>query len=51
MSAISAQDKKETFDGIGDVGFVILSLEILGESQEANAGILTWCSIQLRLRL
>lgn len=34
MSAISAQDKKETFDGIGDVGFVILSLEILGESQE-----------------
>lgn len=35
MAAIIANDKVEVMDGLGDVGFVLLSLEILGQSHEA----------------
>lgn len=35
MAAIIANDKVEVLDGLGDVGFVLLSLEILGQSHEA----------------
>lgn len=35
MAAITANDKVEVMDGLGDVGFVLLSLEILGQSHEA----------------
>ena len=34
-AAITANDKVEVMDGLGDVGFVLLSLEILGQSHEA----------------
>ena len=34
-AAIVANDKVEVMDGLGDVGFVLLSLEILGQSHEA----------------
>lgn len=36
VAAIQALDKVETFDGIGDVGFVLMSLEILGISLEGS---------------
>lgn len=40
MAAIIANDKVEVMDGLGDVGFVLLSLEILGQSHEAmRAGL------------
>lgn len=35
VAAIIANDKVEVMDGLGDVGFVLLSLEILGQSHEA----------------
>lgn len=35
VAAITANDKVEVMDGLGDVGFVLLSLEILGQSHEA----------------
>lgn len=35
IAAIIANDKVEVMDGLGDVGFVLLSLEILGQSHEA----------------
>ena len=35
VAVILANDKVEVMDGLGDVGFVLLSLEILGQSHEA----------------
>lgn len=50
-AAIIANDKVEVMDGLGDVGFVLLSLEILGQSHEAMRAWLKGATYLLGLDL
>ena len=51
VAAILANDKVEVMDGLGDVGFVLLSLEILGQSHEAMRAWLKGTTYSLGLDL
>ena len=51
VAAIIANDKVEVMDGLGDVGFVLLSLEILGQSHETTRAWLKGTTYLLGLDL
>lgn len=51
VAAILANDKVGVMDGLGDVGFVLLSLEILGQSHEAMRAWLKGTTYSLGLDL